>query len=68
MEGAGLEVRLAYTPKNTVDCFGKISWPEITCHVCSSVWICHFTDAAGEAGGGEWTAERSWFLATPSSL
>ena len=36
-ERAGLEVGLAYILENTVDCFGKILWPEITCHVCSSV-------------------------------
>lgn len=68
-ERAGLEVGLAYIPEYG-GCFGKILWPEITCHVCSSVWICHSTDAVGEPGGGgegEGTAEAGWFLAIVGS-
>ena len=66
-ERAGLEVGLAYIPENTVDCFGKILWPEITCHVCSSVWICHSTDAVGEPGGGEGREQQRQAGSWPSS-
>lgn len=47
-----LLVRLAYIPKNMVDCFGgKKSWLEVACHIYFSVGISDFTVAVGE---GRW--------------
>lgn len=46
----------------------KCSAPEITCHVCFSVLICHFVVAVGEAGGWEETAEASHLQVTTSSF
>lgn len=66
--GWPVEVGLAALFENTVDCFGKILWPEAISRLLLSVDLSS-TDAVGEpGGGGEGTAEAGWFLAIVGSF